>query len=87
MGTFNVCNFSRKMVEVIPHTEIDIDLLVAAISLPILMPAVRTREAWYTDSVWIMDTNVDEAIRQGADEVWLIWCIGNTAEYHGGSFR
>lgn len=86
-GTFNVCNFSRKTVEVIPHTEIDLELLVAAISLPVLMPAVRTRGAWYTDSVWIKDTNVDEAVRRGADEVWLIWCIGNTPEYRRGWFE
>ncbi len=85
-GTFNVCNFSRKTVEVIPHDDIDLDLLVAGISLPILMPAVRTRGAWYTDAVWIKDTNVDEAIRRGAEEVWLVWCIGNTPEYRRGSF-
>jgi len=85
-GTFNVCNFSRKTVEVIPHTELDLDLLIAGISLPILMPAVHTRGAWYTDAVWIKDANVDEAVRQGADEVWVIWCIGNTPEYHHGAF-
>lgn len=85
-GTFNVCNFSTKTVEVIPHTDIDLDLLIAGISLPILMPAVHTRGTWYTDAVWIKDANVDEAIRQGADEVWLVWCIGNTPEYQNGSF-
>jgi len=85
-GTFNVCNFSRKTVEVIPHTDLDLDLLIAGISLPILMPAVHTRGAWYTDAVWIKDANVDEAVRQGADEIWLVWCIGNTPEYQNGAF-
>ena len=34
-GTFNVCNYSRKTNEAIPHDTVDMDLLVAGISLPI----------------------------------------------------
>jgi predicted acylesterase/phospholipase RssA len=85
-GTINVCNFSRKTVETIPHDRIDEDYLVAGISLPMLMPAVRKNGEWYTDAVWIMDANVLEAARRGADEIWLVWCIGNTPEYHDGAF-
>src|SRR5262245_27720883 len=39
-GTFNVCNFNRKTNEVFDHTRVDLDLLVAGISLPIFMPPV-----------------------------------------------
>ncbi len=87
VGTFNVCNFSRKVAEVIEHSEIDLDLLVAGISLPMLMPAVTHNGDSYLDAVWIRDSNVVEAVRRGADEVWLVWCIGNTPEYLNGSFR
>jgi predicted acylesterase/phospholipase RssA len=86
-GTFNVCNFSRKVSEVIEHTDIDLDLLVAGISLPLLMPAVRRNGQDFTDAVWIRDANVLEAVRRGSDEIWLVWCIGNTDRYMNGLFR
>jgi len=86
-GTFNVCNFSRKVAEVIEHRDVDLDLLVAGVSLPVLMPAVAHGADTYFDAVWIRDSNVAEAVRRGADEVWLVWCIGNTPDYFNGSFR
>jgi predicted patatin/cPLA2 family phospholipase len=86
-GTFNVCNYTRKTNEVIPHQRVDLDFLVAGMSLPMFMPAVQKEGAWYTDSVWIKDANVIEAVRRGADELWLLWCIGNTSEYKLGAFN
>jgi len=86
-GTFNLCNFSTKTVETIPHAALDRDLLVAGISLPIFMPALHKNGSWYTDGVWIKDVNLAEAVRRGADEIWLVWCIGNTARYYDGAFR
>jgi predicted patatin/cPLA2 family phospholipase len=86
-GTFNLCNFSRKTLETIEHTTLDLDLLVAGISLPIFMPAVLKNGAFYTDAVWIKDANLTEAARRGADEIWLIWCIGNSSRYYDGAFR
>jgi hypothetical protein len=86
-GTFNVCNFSRKTNEVIPHDKVDLDLLVAGMSLPIFMPPVRKGKDLYTDSVWIKDANLMEAVRRGAEELWVVWCIGNTGEYRTGVFN
>jgi hypothetical protein len=86
-GTFNLCNFTTKTNEVIEHRDIDLDLLVAGISLPVLMPAVEHGGSVYTDAVWVRDANVAEAVRRGSDEVWLVWCIGNTGRYHGGPFH
>ncbi|MGH9114644.1 MAG: patatin-like phospholipase family protein [Acidimicrobiales bacterium] len=86
-GTYNICNFATKTVEVLEHTEVDEDLLVAAISLPVLMPAVERDGIAYTDAVWIRDSNVPEAARRGSDEVWLVWCLGNTVDYERGLFR
>jgi predicted acylesterase/phospholipase RssA len=86
-GTFNVCNFSRKTIETIPHQAIDRDRFIAGISLPILMPPVRWNTDWYTDAVWIKDANVLEAVRHGAEEIWVLWCIGNTPTYRTGAFN
>ncbi|MDB5802552.1 MAG: hypothetical protein JWL63_3491 [Rhodocyclales bacterium] len=86
-GSFNVCNFTRKTNEAVPHTEIDLDLLVAGISLPVFMPPVRRGDTEYLDSVWIKDANVIEAVKRGAEEVWLVWCIGNTPRYRDGAFN
>lgn len=85
-GTFNVCNYTRKTNEAIPHTTVDRDLLVAGISLPIFMPPVRKGDSLYLDSVWIKDANLMEAVRRGADELWLVWCIGNSPTYRDGPF-
>jgi predicted acylesterase/phospholipase RssA len=83
-GTFNVVDYGAKTNHAIPHTEIDMDLLVAGVSLPIMMPPVAARGSLYTDSVWIKDANLLEAARRGADEIWLVWCIGNTSVYRRG---
>jgi hypothetical protein len=87
VGTYNVCNFATKTAEVVQHQDIDLDLLVAAVSLPVLMPAVVRRGTPYTDAVWIRDSNIPEAVARGSEEIWLVWCIGNTPAYHNGLFR
>lgn len=86
-GTFNVCNYTRKTNEAISHERVDLDLLVAGISLPIFMPPVRKGGDLYLDSVWIKDANLIEAVRRGAEELWVVWCIGNSNEYQNGFFR
>ena len=85
-ATFNVCDFERKLCVAVPHEQIDLDLLVAGVSLPIFSPAVR-HEGVYVDAVWIKDANVDEAVRRGADELWLVWAIGNHGVYRNGAFQ
>jgi hypothetical protein len=86
-GTFNLCNFSRKLLETIAHTSLTRGLLVAGISLPILMPAVTQGGAFYTDGVWIKDANLMGAVEHGAQEIWVVWCIANTPTYHNGLIR
>ncbi|QSQ28122.1 patatin-like phospholipase family protein [Pyxidicoccus parkwayensis] len=83
-GTFNVCDFARKVNEVIPHKRVDLDLLVAAVSPPVLMPPVNRDGTLYTDSLWIQDGNLMEAVRRGAEVIWVLWCIGNTPRYGRG---
>jgi len=85
-GTFNVCNHAAKTNEAIEHREIDLGALVAGISLPVLMPAVRRAGTPYVDSVWIKDANLIGAVKRGAEELWILWCIGNTPAYRDGPF-
>ncbi|HEY2583671.1 MAG TPA: patatin-like phospholipase family protein [Mucilaginibacter sp.] len=86
-ATFNVCNFSTKSVECIAGKDVNEDYLIAGMSLPIFMPAVKINNDWYTDAVWIKDANMIEAVKRGAEEVWLVWCIGNSRQYLNGSFN
>ncbi|MFP2929187.1 patatin-like phospholipase family protein [Pyxidicoccus sp. 3LG] len=86
-GTFNVCDFARKTNEVFPHTRVDQDLLVAGLSPPILMPPVNRGGTLYTDALWIQDGNLMEAVRRGADVIWVLWCIGNTPDFGRGLFQ
>jgi predicted acylesterase/phospholipase RssA len=83
-GTFNVVDYGTKTNHAIPHTEIDLELLVAGVSLPVMLPPVRARGTLWTDAVWIKDANLLEAARRGARELWLVWCIGNTNVYRRG---
>lgn len=86
-ATFNVCNFSDKTIEAIGNETVQEDHLIAGVSLPILMPALRIGKDWYTDAVWIKDANLMEAVRQQSQELWLIWAIGNSATYLPGVFN
>jgi predicted acylesterase/phospholipase RssA len=86
-ATFNVCNFSNKTIESIGNQEVQEDHLIAAVSLPIFMPALQIGEDWYTDAVWIKDANLLEGVRQKSKELWLIWAIGNTRTYLPGAFN
>ncbi|MGI8875510.1 MAG: patatin-like phospholipase family protein [Egibacteraceae bacterium] len=86
-GTFNVCNHAAKTNEAIGHRDIDLAALVAGVSLPMLMPAVWRGGVPYVDAVWIKDANLMGAVKRGAEELWVLWCIGNTPAYRGGPFH
>jgi predicted acylesterase/phospholipase RssA len=86
-GTFNACDFEAKACVAVPHTEADLDLLVGCVSLPVISPAVRRRGRVLVDAVWIKDVNITEALRRGAEELWLIWAIGDHGVYRDGAFQ
>lgn len=86
-ATFNICNFSKKRVEVFSNRNVTLPHLIAGMSLPMFMPAIKISGDWYTDSVWIKDANITEALNRKADEIWLVWAIGNTHEYLNGIFN
>ncbi|MBT2595470.1 patatin-like phospholipase family protein [Arthrobacter sp. ISL-72] len=81
-GTFNVAEFTAKRCHAIDARDVDAELMAAGMSLPIFLTPLRRDGKIWTDAVWIRDANVAEALRREADEVWLIWCIGNT-DYWG----
>jgi len=86
-ATYNLCNFTRKTLEVVEHTQLDADLHVAAVSLAGFLPSVPHGQCLYTDAVWIKDTNLWEAVKRGCEELWPLWCIGNSPAYHDGLFH
>ncbi|MET7458002.1 patatin-like phospholipase family protein [Streptomyces sp. NPDC005574] len=83
-GTFNLVDFADKTCVAVPHTDIDAQLLAAGMSLPLFLPPLcRDGHVW-TDAVWVKDANVGEALRRGADEIWLAWCIANNPYWGDG---
>jgi predicted acylesterase/phospholipase RssA len=80
-ATFNVCNFDDKVVLPIPQGKMSLELLLAGISLPLVTPPVHYDGHTYTDAVWIRDSNLMATVRAGANEIWVIWCIGNTPQF------
>ncbi|MCA4133628.1 patatin-like phospholipase family protein [Arthrobacter sp. M4] len=83
-GTFNVVEFTEKRCHSIDATQIDAELMAAGMSLPIFLTPLRRDGRIWTDAVWMRDANVQEALRRGANEVWLIWCIGNSPYWGDG---
>ncbi|HEX9960986.1 MAG TPA: patatin-like phospholipase family protein [Pyrinomonadaceae bacterium] len=83
-ATFNVFNFSRKEIQVIEPKDMSEDLLVACVSLPMWFPPVRLNGETYIDSVYMTDANIEEAIRRGADELWIIWTVSEKDEWNPG---
>lgn len=83
-GTFNVFNFSKKRLEVVPQSRMTEDLQIAAVSLPMWFPPVTIDGDTCFDSVYITDGNLEEAVRQGADEIWAIWTVSRKDEWRDG---
>ncbi|MGH4023119.1 MAG: patatin-like phospholipase family protein [Pseudonocardiaceae bacterium] len=83
-ATFNVYNFSRHRLEVLPPEQMSEDFLVACSTLPMWFPPVRINGSTYIDAVYVTDANLDEALARGADEIWVIWTVSERGEWHPG---
>jgi NTE family protein len=83
-GTFNVADFTHKQLLAVEAAAIDVELMSAGMSLPIFMTPLHRDGVVYTDAVWMSDANLGEALRRGADEIWLVWCIGNSPHWGDG---
>jgi predicted acylesterase/phospholipase RssA len=83
-ATFNVFNFSRKDLQIIEPHGMSEDMLAACVSLPIWFPPQHIEGETYIDAVYLTDANIEEAIRRGADEVWVIWTVSEKDEWRPG---
>ncbi|MEQ1764287.1 MAG: patatin-like phospholipase family protein [Pyrinomonadaceae bacterium] len=83
-ATFNVTNFSKKEIEVIEPREMTEQMLSACVSLPMWFPPQQINGQTYIDAVYQTDANIEEAIRRGADELWVIWTVSDKDEWHSG---
>jgi predicted acylesterase/phospholipase RssA len=83
-ATFNVYNFSKHELEVITPERMTEDHLAACVSLPMWFPPVIIDGDTYIDPVFITDANLEEAIRRGADELWVVWTVSERGEWNDG---
>lgn len=83
-ATFNVVNFSTKEIEVLEPKQMTEDMLCACVSLPMWFPPVRVNGQTYIDAVYLTDANIEEAIRRGADELWIVWTVSDRNEWRDG---
>ncbi len=83
-ATFNVYNFSDHELEILTPDKMTEDYLVACASIPMWFPPVIIDENIYIDAVFINDANLEEAIRRGADELWVIWTMSEKSEWNNG---
>jgi predicted patatin/cPLA2 family phospholipase len=86
-GTYNVYNFSDKVFETHDGTELTPELFTACFSLPIWFPPVRIEDTTYIDGVYWKDANLTEAVRRGADEIWVIWTVSETRDVRPGPYN
>jgi predicted acylesterase/phospholipase RssA len=85
VGTFNFCDFGAKRVVTIPNTEIhDVDTLLAIDAVPGVVPPVERNGSIYVDAMLLTDANVGEAVRRGADEIWIVWTVEDRTVWKGG---
>jgi predicted patatin/cPLA2 family phospholipase len=83
-ATFNVVDFGTKEVKTIPHTEMDLDYFLAVDAVPGVVPPVAKDGTLYIDAMLLKDANLSEAVRQQADEIWVIWTVQDRLEWRGG---
>ena len=83
-ATFNVYNFSKHELRPVPTPELTEDFLVATGSLSIWLPPVRIGGDTYIDAIFNTPTNIEEAIRRGSDELWIIWTTSQCGEWFDG---
>lgn len=86
-GTYNVYNFSDKRPEVLTGSDLEQELFLACVSLPIFFPVVNYKGKNYFDGVFYKDANLSEAVKRGVDEIWVIWTVNETAEYKRGPYK
>ena len=83
-ATFNIYNFSKHELTPVEAHELTEDHLAAAGSLPVWFPPVTIDGDTYIDAIFNTPCNVEEAIRRGSDELWIIWTTSERGEWFNG---
>lgn len=83
-ANYNVLDYANKAVKTISHQNIDEDMVIAGMSLPGVFPPVRKDGGIYLDTGFVQDANLIETVKQGAEDIWVLWGLGNTGVYRGG---
>lgn len=83
-STFNIYNFSKHELWPVTADELTEDFLIATSSLPIWFPPVVVDGDTYIDAVFNTPANLEEAIRRGADELWVIWTTSTRGQWRDG---
>jgi predicted patatin/cPLA2 family phospholipase len=83
-ASFNAYNFTKQSLEIFAPSDMDEDRLCACVSLPMWFPPIRIDGDDYIDAVYVTDGNVEEAIRRGADEIWVVWTVSMLGAWNDG---
>ncbi|MEU6621054.1 patatin-like phospholipase family protein [Streptomyces litmocidini] len=83
-ATFNLYNFSANELEPVTADRMDEDRFCAGVALPMWFPPVVIDGQTYIDPVYLTDGNVEEAIRRGCDELWIIWTVSRRHRWRDG---
>ncbi len=83
-AVFELFNFIRQELQPVPAAQITEDRLLSAIALPMWFPPERIDGDTYIDAVFATDGNLEEMIRRGADELWVIWTVSTRGRWAPG---
>ncbi|MFB7512370.1 patatin-like phospholipase family protein [Streptomyces sp. NPDC056144] len=83
-ATFNLYNFSANELEAVTADRMDEDRFCAGVALPMWFPPVVIDGDTYIDPVYLTDANVEEAIRRGCEELWIIWTVSRRHRWRDG---
>jgi predicted acylesterase/phospholipase RssA len=83
-AAFDTYNFTKHEHRPLPAKEMTADLLASAVALPWWFSPVRIDSDTYIDAVFATDANLDEAIRLGATELWVVWTVSTRGIWRGG---
>ena len=83
-ATFNVYNFTRQRLETRSPNEMSDNWLLACVSLPMWFPPRKINGDVYVDAVFATDANLEAAIDNGADELWVIWTVSKAGRWRNG---
>jgi predicted patatin/cPLA2 family phospholipase len=85
VATFNVCDFEAKRIITYENSQMDdLNRLLSVDAVPGVVPPVALDGTLYVDAMLLRDANVPEAVRRGADEIWIIWTVEEESPWMGG---